>query len=288
MTGDFNADGAPDIGSANLLASTVSILLGNGDGTFQPHLDFSTGTEPIAIASGDFNGDGRLDLISANYSSNTLSVLLQQAGVTFSPPSLTFATQLITTSSAPQVVTLTNGSGSALSITGVSIGGTGASSFSETNTCDSSVPPEGTCTISVTFSPQAQGLLTASVTVNTGGGGGPSFAVSGTGTESGLFPAGLDFGNVPVGSTSTKNVTLRNTGTTFLRVLKYGFIGTDRKDFSQTNNCDGSLAPKHSCQFAVTFKPSAQGARSAEFALDDTGTGVGGFPQNVPLLGNGT
>jgi hypothetical protein len=40
----------------------VSILLGNGDGTFQPPLDYATGKEPSALAAADFNADGKLDL----------------------------------------------------------------------------------------------------------------------------------------------------------------------------------------------------------------------------------
>src|SRR5437667_12770921 len=40
----------------------VSILLGNGDGTFQSHVDYATGTKPSSVTSGDFNGDKTLDL----------------------------------------------------------------------------------------------------------------------------------------------------------------------------------------------------------------------------------
>jgi hypothetical protein len=60
--GDFNGDGKLDIVTANLQGSTVSVLLGNGDGTFQAARSFATGPEPNAVAVGDFNGDGWLDL----------------------------------------------------------------------------------------------------------------------------------------------------------------------------------------------------------------------------------
>ena len=63
---------------ANEVSNTVSILLGNGDGTFRPNIDFAAGTGAIGIAVGDFNGDGRLDLAVADFSSaNTVFVLLQ-------------------------------------------------------------------------------------------------------------------------------------------------------------------------------------------------------------------
>ena len=41
----------------------LSVLLGNGDGTFQPQLTFAVGTVPWVLVAGDFNGDGRLDLV---------------------------------------------------------------------------------------------------------------------------------------------------------------------------------------------------------------------------------
>ena len=43
------------------------MLLGNGDGTFQPAVEYAAGSYPVAIVTGDFNGDGRLDLAAADY-----------------------------------------------------------------------------------------------------------------------------------------------------------------------------------------------------------------------------
>ena len=71
--GDFNGDGIPDVATANGSSSGVSVLLGNGDGTFQPHIDSAAETGPVALAAGDFNQDGRLDLAGAN---GSLVVLL--------------------------------------------------------------------------------------------------------------------------------------------------------------------------------------------------------------------
>jgi hypothetical protein len=71
--GDFNNDGKKDVAVANLcsdascVASSVSILLGNGDGTFQPHVDYATGAGALAITVGDLNGDGKPDLVTADY-----------------------------------------------------------------------------------------------------------------------------------------------------------------------------------------------------------------------------
>src|SRR5262245_45782431 len=59
---DFNEDGRPDLAVSNAAGGNVSILLGNGNGTFQNSLFFSTEVGPFCLASGDFNGDGHLDL----------------------------------------------------------------------------------------------------------------------------------------------------------------------------------------------------------------------------------
>ncbi|HEY6868014.1 MAG TPA: VCBS repeat-containing protein, partial [Candidatus Eisenbacteria bacterium] len=81
--GDLNGDGKPDLAVANSGAGTVSILLGNGDGTFRPRSDYGTGDQPYAVAIGDLNGDGKPDLAVANYASGTVSVLLGNGDGTF-------------------------------------------------------------------------------------------------------------------------------------------------------------------------------------------------------------
>ncbi len=74
--GDFNGDGKVDLAVANEGSNSVSVLLGNGDGTFAAAQNFATGVNPWSVAVSDFNGDGKLDLAVANYGSGTVSVLL--------------------------------------------------------------------------------------------------------------------------------------------------------------------------------------------------------------------
>jgi hypothetical protein len=82
-TGDFNSDGKLDLVVANMFTNNVSMLLGNGDGTFQIHVDYATDTAPAFVAVGDFDGDGKLDLAVANSSSNNISILLGNGDGTF-------------------------------------------------------------------------------------------------------------------------------------------------------------------------------------------------------------
>src|SRR5690349_19662146 len=63
--GDFNRDGIPDLAVANAGRAepgSVSILLGNGAGTFRTAVQYRAGRTPLSVAVGDFNRDGILDL----------------------------------------------------------------------------------------------------------------------------------------------------------------------------------------------------------------------------------
>jgi hypothetical protein len=82
--GDFNGDGTLDLAVANYAYPlNVQILLGNGDGTFQPAVGYVAGGPAQSVAVGDFNGDNILDLAVANGYSNTVSVLLGNGNGTF-------------------------------------------------------------------------------------------------------------------------------------------------------------------------------------------------------------
>jgi hypothetical protein len=82
---DLNGDGSPDIITSNYASNTVSALLGNGNGTFQPQVTFSTDLAPVQTVISDVNGDGRPDLITVNNHDASVSVLINNGDATFQP-----------------------------------------------------------------------------------------------------------------------------------------------------------------------------------------------------------
>ncbi|WP_445250797.1 FG-GAP-like repeat-containing protein, partial [Microcoleus sp. OTE_8_concoct_300] len=82
--GDFNKDGNSDLVTANNATNNVSLLLGNGDGTFGAATYFGVGSNPGTVIVADFNGDGNSDLATANLTSNNVSILLGNGNGTFS------------------------------------------------------------------------------------------------------------------------------------------------------------------------------------------------------------
>jgi FG-GAP-like repeat/FG-GAP repeat len=111
---DFNGDGRTDLAVADQGdafrglpdPSEVSVLPGNGDGTFGAEVDYPVGARPLSLVAGDFNGDGHTDLATADTSSNSISVLLGEGDGTFVDPG-----QLATTPQAAPLVADVNGDG---------------------------------------------------------------------------------------------------------------------------------------------------------------------------------
>ncbi len=82
---DLNGDGFTDLVVENYGGGTVSVLIGNGDGTFAPAATYAVGSAPEGVKIADFNGDGYPDLVVANTGSNTVSVLINNGDGTFKP-----------------------------------------------------------------------------------------------------------------------------------------------------------------------------------------------------------
>ncbi len=288
---DLNGDGKLDLAVADSNyegggSSQLSVFLGNGDGTFQSRTDYPTGYGPRTVVAGDFNGDGRLDLATANNDAASVSILLQQS-VVFSRQSVIFPTQMIGVTGPEQAITMTNVGSSSLNITGITIVGANSGDFAETNNCGSSLAAGASCKINATFTPSAIGKRIATLSVSDDGTGSPqTVSLAGIGTEVSLSPTSLNFGDEPVGVTSTaQDVTLSNHGTTTLNISSITLMGANPGDYAQTNTCGSSLGGGSSCTIHVTFTPKVAGKRPAVLKVVDNG---GGAPQYAHLCGTGT
>jgi uncharacterized protein (DUF2141 family) len=281
--GDFNGDGKLDLAVANSFDSTVSVLLGKGDGTFRAAVNYPTyppGSQLASLAVGDFSRDGRLDIAVADYEpNNSVSVLVQISGprATVSPTSLTFATQVLGTSSLGQPVTLSNYGSMALKIISITIEGADQGDFAQTNTCGKSVAVGASCTISVTFKPTRIGTRTAKLSIADNAPDSPqTVSLSGTGTEVELVPSSLEWrgcGN----NCKPQTVTLTNVGNKTLSISSITTTGSDK--FSQKNNCGSRVGAGKSCTITVSCT-GGSGFGFGHVSVSDNG---GGSPQTVAL-----
>jgi hypothetical protein len=283
---DLNGDGNLDMAVVNQANNTVSVLFGNGDGTFHAHVDYGVGTAPGSVAAGDFNNDGESDLAVVNVSNDTVSVLLQGTTFQLSSTSLSFGSQVLGTQSPVQKVTLTNTGFLPLIINSIAITGPDGKDFLEQNNCGSSLAAGASCTIGVAFAPTQVGPRSAAVAISDNGEGPQSVSLSGTGVTSGanatLSTNKLVFATQLVGTTSpSQPVTLTNWGTQTLRITGGSISG----DFGQMDNCSANLAPGASCTINVTFTPKQRGTRNGTLSIKDNAPNS---PQTVNLTGVGT
>ncbi len=76
VAGDFNHDGLLDLATANQKGDNISVLLGQGGGTFGSATNYAAGSDPFGIAAGDLNGDGETDLAVSNLNGDSVSIFL--------------------------------------------------------------------------------------------------------------------------------------------------------------------------------------------------------------------
>jgi hypothetical protein len=83
--GDFNNDNKLDLTVPDYRGNSLSVLLGNGNGTFQQEKTHASGSSPKSVTVGDFNNDTKLDLVVANSGETSDDTELALAGANLGP-----------------------------------------------------------------------------------------------------------------------------------------------------------------------------------------------------------
>jgi len=225
------------------------------------------------------------DLVAATYGRGIWMAPLWTAGMvltaaTATPDSLTFASQMVGSSSAAQTVTVKNTGSAALTPSSITASG----DFSETDNClHATVAAGASCTIQMVFAPTLTGSRTGTLTIGANVSGGElTVALSGTGVPPGtvsLSPASIDFGSWQVGTTATAlQVTASNSSSQAV-----AFTSAITGPFAIVSNaCGASIPATGSCNLTLTFTPVQSGAATGALTFTDAnGT------QTVELTGTG-
>jgi hypothetical protein len=246
-------------------------------------------TLSVAFKPSTAGGRAGTVTVSRNYGSGTSFGVngIGMAQLSLSASQLSFASQAVGTTSAAQVVTLTNTGASAVTVGSVT--SDTPTEFPVTTTC-TVVQPAANCTVSVTFKPAQDGVRAATITIQSNGVGSPqAIGASGTGTSSAApgqlaLTGSTSFGSQAVGSPSAPMVvTATNVGGTPVTVASV--VSSAPAEFAISNNVCATVNAGAQCTFSVTFTPAAVGARAA--AITVTSNGVGS-PQVVNATGTGT
>jgi trimeric autotransporter adhesin len=271
-TGCSSSTVLPASGSCMIIAAFDPTTTGNLSGS-------------LSIIDNSLNVNGATQSVSLTGTATTGAV----PQLSFSPASLTFAAQGIGTSSSAQTITVSNTGTADLNLSGIQLAGANVADFSITTACQSVIAAKASCSVSMIFSPQANGLRTASVLFYdvlanspqsvsvTGIGGAPQVAFS---------PNALTFSNQPVGSASSAStITISNTGSATLNLAALAVTGANATDFSMTSNCGNTVAAGASCSASISFSPHGFGLRTANFTIVDN---AAGSTQSVGLSGKGS
>ena len=215
----------------------------------------------------------------------TLTVNPASPGISLSSTSLTFAGQVIATTSAAQTITVASNGSTALIISTIAVTG----DYTQTNTCGVSsgitLQVGSTCAISVMFTPTAAGTRTGAVTITDNTTGSPqTIALVGTGLAAGSPAVSLSANNVvfampnSLSTIKTQLVSLTNTGTGTLSINGI----TSSGNFTETDSCGNSLGAGSVCTISILFSPSGTAVQTGTITIDDN---AAGSPHVINLVG---
>lgn len=203
--------------------------------------------------------------------------------VLLSNVSLNFGSNAVGVQTAPLVETIRNNQGVNLNISALSVA---SGDFTESNNCVGQViAPQGTCTVSVYFTPSTAGVRTASLLLTDDASNSPqTIALAGSGASSSISASSstLTFGNQALNAASTgQAVTVTNTGFSNVTISSISASA----NYSETDNCAGSLlAGGQTCTITATFTPTTTGSIPGTITINDNAAGA---PHIVTLSGTG-
>lgn len=217
-----------------------------------------------------------------------MGVVPGQPDADLSRHEIDFPSQLVGTTSAAQTVTLTNTGTVDLTIASIVASG----NFAITDDCEVTLAADESCTLSATFTPNAAGSFSGTITVTDDASDSPqTIALTGAGLENSgpsasLSTNALDFGDQTVNTkSSARTVTITNTGDENLNIEDVQTGGTDPQNFDALDDCHGNaLTPGEVCQISVTFEPDDKGTFTATITVTDNS---GSSPHIISISGVG-
>jgi len=194
--------------------------------------------------------------------------------VSLSTKTLTFSTQAVGSTSAAQVVTVTNLGTKAL--TGLSIVATGmdASSFIMNSTCSGQLAAGSSCSVNILFNPVTSGVKQAALQIADNALDSPQqVMLNGTAAVPtfNISSSSLNFGKVAAGGSVQQTLTLQNTGDISLSNIALAISGPNAANFVMTTTCGANLAVSTTCNITVTFNPTGAADETAIVTIGATG-----------------
>ena len=274
-----NAGGVTTTLGPPVLTGEYRITSNTCGGTLAASASCSIAVQFAPTASG--SQPGSLSIASTTGTpSATASLSGTGQALVLSPAVFSFTTPLAVGSSftSPSLVTVENLGATPLTLQPLSITGDFSLGVSS---CGTTLPPDSSCSLQVTFKPSAGGQRTGSLTVSDGSET-QSIQLVGTGLSpatDGLSAGSLSFGATEIGHVSTAQaVMVTNTGDATLAQIAVQATGP----FQLANNCGASLGGRLSCSIAVTFAPTALGGAAGVLTIADAQR-----TQTVVLSGQG-